>query len=91
MPLFVLLLLSRSSAQPGEIFWRFVLFYGLAELFLSAYQANPRSWGPGIRLVQVISLAGMLLAMFVLSYYAQSRIQRGDSSSIPVQTNEQAT
>ena len=87
--IFVLLLLRRQSAQAGEIFWRFVLLYGLTELFLSAYQANPRIWGPGIRLAQVLSLAGMLAAMFVLSYYAKSRIERGDPSSIPLQASEQ--
>ena len=87
--IFLLLLFSRKSAQPGEIFWRFVLLYGLAELFLSAYQANPLVWRPGIRLVQALSLAGMLTAMFVLSYYARSRMQRDDPSSPPFQTSEQ--
>ncbi len=87
--IFALLLLSRQRAQPGEIFWLFVLLYGLADLFLSAYQANPRIWGPGIRLVQVASLAGMLVAMFVLSYYARSQQQGSDASSPPLQTSEQ--
>lgn len=89
--LFVLLLLSRRSAQPGEIFWRFVLLFGLAELFFSAYQANPRMWGPGIRLVQIFSLVGMLAAMFVLSYYAQSRAASGHSPSLPLSANGQTT
>ena len=87
---FALLIFSRKSAQPGEIFWRFVLLYGLAELFLSAYQANPLIWGPGIRLVQVLSLAGMLIGMFVLSYYAKSRAEQGEPSSIPLKTTEKA-
>ncbi len=66
----ILLWTARRGYLPGELFWRFLMFYGLSLLILGAYHANSPTWGPGIRLVQAGGLLVSLVGMFVLSYYA---------------------
>lgn len=66
---------QRKHAESGQTFWRALLVYGTVELFFTAFRANPATWGPGVRTVQVYALVATLSAMFVLSYYAQQRSQ----------------
>ncbi len=71
----VLIWRYRDGALPGEIFWRFTMLYGFSELFLDAFRANPTTWALGIRPLQVMALAAVLISMYILSHYARVRSQ----------------
>lgn len=63
----------RSRALPGEVLWRFVLFYSLIQLIVLDFCASAVIWGAGVRTEQVLSLIMLLGSMYVLSGYAQRR------------------
>lgn len=69
----VLVLLWRYHplAWPGETFWLFIALYSLTELFVEAFRANVSTWFMGVREVQVIALAVLLVALYILSFYVQ--------------------
>ncbi len=77
----VLLWRYRHGALSGELFWRFVMLYGFSELFLDAFRANPATWALGIRPLQVMALAAVLVSMYILSHYARMRSQAGESAA----------
>lgn len=70
--LLVLVLLWRyhPRALPGETFWRFVALYSFTELLVAAFRANVSTW-LGLRATQVIALGSLLVALWLLSKYAQ--------------------
>jgi phosphatidylglycerol:prolipoprotein diacylglycerol transferase len=71
----------RPHLLPGEIFWRFILFYSLSHLIFADFCADAVTWGPGIRMEQTLALATLLGSMYVLSCYAQRRAQRRTQSA----------
>lgn len=84
----LLLWLYRRNTLPGETFWRFVVLYALSELILRAYRANSPTWGPGVRLDQVVALSILLGGLFILSFYAASRVKASTpSGSQDIQSN----
>lgn len=71
--LVVLVILWRYHplAWPGETFWLFIALYSLTELLVEAFRANFSTWFMGVRVVQVIALAILLVALYVLSFYVR--------------------
>ena len=69
----VLVILWRyhTLALPGETFWLFVALYSFTELLVEAFRANFSTWFMGVRVAQVIALAMLLVALYVLSFYAR--------------------
>jgi phosphatidylglycerol:prolipoprotein diacylglycerol transferase len=66
------------SVQPGEIFWFGVLYVGAAELLLEAFRGTSSTVILGIRVTQIVALATILMALYMISFYAAQR-QRGSS------------
>ncbi|MGB7204691.1 MAG: prolipoprotein diacylglyceryl transferase family protein, partial [Anderseniella sp.] len=71
----VVLWYLHKKVLDGELFWRFLMLYSLSRLFLDMFHSNASVWGPGIRINQIISLATLLLSLFILSLFAQQREQ----------------
>ena len=71
--LVVLVMLWRYHplAWPGETFWLLIALYSFTELFVEAFRANFSTWFMGVRVVQVIALAMLLVALYVLSFYVR--------------------
>ena len=88
--LVILIVLWRIQPRslPGELFWRFVMLYSLSVLFLDAFHASGPTWSLGIRVPQVIALAGLLVALYILSFYARQR-QQHDIGPGPVRHHDQ--
>lgn len=70
--LFLLILVlwfTLPDAQPGQTFWRFVLGYSLNQLIVDAVRGGSWLLVEGVRGIQVVALAGALVAIYVLSFY----------------------
>ncbi len=61
------------TALPGEIFWYGVLYVGVTELLLEAFRGTSNTAVAGIRVSQVVALAAVLLALYILAFYAGQR------------------
>ena len=61
------------TALPGEIFWYGVLYVGVTELLLEAFRGTSNTAVAGIRVSQVVSLAAVLLALYIIAFYAGQR------------------
>ncbi len=68
-----LLWYQQRRVVPGELFWRAVAYVSLVELGVAAFRADAQSWLLGMRMTQVIALAVLLAALYVLSFYARQR------------------
>ncbi len=72
---------TLPSAQPGQTFWRFVLGYSVSQLIVDAVRGDSWLVLAGIRGTQVVALAGVLVAVYVLSFY--DRLPRGVAPKAP--------
>jgi prolipoprotein diacylglyceryltransferase len=68
-----LLWYQQRRVVPGELFWRAVAYLSLVELGVAAFRADAQTWLLGMRMTQVIALAVLLAALYVLSFYARQR------------------
>ena len=80
----ILLVLWRMAptALPGEIFWYGLLYVGVTELLLEAFRGTSSTVAAGIRVSQVVALAAILLALYIIAFYAGRR-QRDASQAEP--------
>ncbi len=62
----------QAAARPGETLWRFVALYSAIELFVEGFRANFSTWVMGIRMAQVVALAILLVALYLLSFYTRA-------------------
>lgn len=62
----------KAAARPGETFWRFVALYSAIELFVEGFRANATTWVMGILMAQVVALAILLVALYLLSFYTRA-------------------
>jgi phosphatidylglycerol:prolipoprotein diacylglycerol transferase len=68
-----------NAAMPGEPFWLAVALLGLETLLLDVFRADPdTTWG-GIRIGQVIALATLVAALYVLSFYRRQPIEAAEA------------
>ena len=61
------------SALPGEVFWFGVLYVGVAELLLETFRGASNTIANGIRVPQIAALVAVLLALYMISFYAAQR------------------
>ena len=64
----------------GELFWRSVAYVSLVELFVEAFRANTQTWLAGVRITQIVALLALVVALYVLSFYAQQRAGKDSTS-----------
>ncbi len=62
--------MQLSVSQPGEVFWDFVTLYSISVLILTGFRSTSATWIQGVRIAQVISLATLLMGLYILSFYA---------------------
>ena len=65
----------RRRPFTGHLFLLFLLIYGASRLFLDAFRAEPWILPGGYRAVQVISLATVLLSLWLMGRHAARRTQ----------------
>jgi len=63
----ILLYVSKYRPWSGFHFWLFVILYGISRLFLEIFRARPAVIGDGYLTVQVIALAGIVVALAVMA------------------------
>ena len=63
------------SALPGEIFWFGIFYVGMAELLLETFRGASNTIATGIRVPQMAALVAVLLALYIISFYA-AQLQR---------------
>lgn len=73
---------------PGEIFWASLAGGGASILVLDAFHATSPTWRSGVRIPQVVALGVLLVALYVLSFYARQHdagAQSGSDGSRPAE------
>ena len=63
----ILLYLSSYHPWSGFHFWLFMALYGISRLFLEIFRARPALIGDGYLTVQVVALAGIVVALAVMA------------------------
>lgn len=64
----ILLYISKYRPWSGFHFWLFVALYGVSRLFLEIFRARPALIGDGYITVQVVALAGVVVALAVMAH-----------------------